>query len=123
MKRNGFNVLLWILSVFFFLSTFVMFSTSWVAILFIVPAILLNPPLSEKLQEKFNFRSGKGVKISAAMIPLIIFSAVMPAAPTVAGANNLVSSSVSSSTAVVSSEAEKILATQAASRRSDSPPQ
>lgn len=111
MKRNRFNVLLWILSVFFFLSTFVMFATSWVAILFIVPAILLNPLLSEKLQEKFNFRSGKGVKISAAMIPLIIFSAVMPTAPTVAGANNLVSSSVSSSTAVVSSEAEKKLAT------------
>ncbi|MDU7338623.1 MAG: ComEC/Rec2 family competence protein [Clostridium sp.] len=109
MKRKGFNVLLWILSVFFFLSTFIMFSTSWAAVFFIVPAVLLNPAISNNLHERFKFSSNKWVQISAAVIPLLIYSAVTPAVPDATGASTLATSSVSSSISVVSSQADKKL--------------
>lgn len=110
MKTKGLNALLWILSVFFFLSTFIMFSTSWAAAFFIVPAVLLNPAINKNLHERFKFSSNKWIQISAAIVPFLIYSAVAPATPAAAGTNNLVSSSVSSSASVVSSGAEKKLA-------------
>ena len=110
MKRTGKNILLWVLSVFFFLSTFIMLSTSWAAVFFIIPAVLLNPAISKNLQERFSFQSNKWVKISAAIVPFLIYGAVAPATPAAAGANNLISPSVSSSISAISSEVEKKLA-------------
>lgn len=97
MKNKTTNVILWILSVFFLLSVFIMLPTSWAAIFFIVPAILLNPVANNLLQQKFNFNNKWWIKLCSALIPLIIYGAVAPATSTTA-TPSLASSVVTSST-------------------------
>lgn len=78
MKDKAINIILWILSIFFLLSTFIMLSTTWAAILFIFPAILLNPLANQFLKNKFNFNNKRWIQICTALVPIIVYAIVAP---------------------------------------------
>ena len=81
MKGKVANFFLWILSISFFVCAVTMTTVSWAGILFLVPAVLLNPALNNLLRAKFNFGSRWWIKLCSAIVPMIIFGTVVPAAP------------------------------------------
>ncbi|XOQ45359.1 MAG: hypothetical protein ACFWTN_13075 [Clostridium sp.] len=78
MKGKISNILLWFLSIFFLLSTFAMFSTTWASIFFIVPAILLNPYASKWLKDKAGFNNKNWIRICSVVVPFVIYSIAAP---------------------------------------------
>lgn len=99
MKTKISNILLWVLSVFFLLTTFALLFTSWAAIFFIFPAILLNPLANRKLNEKLNFKNNHWIKICATIVPIIVYSIISQ--NTITTANNI--KSLSSTNSIISS--------------------
>lgn len=69
---------MWIVSIFFLLSTFLMFSTTWAAILFIIPAILLNPITNNFLQNRLGFNNKWWIKLCSILIPIVIYTIFAP---------------------------------------------
>lgn len=60
------------------LSTFVMFSTTWTSIFFLIPAVLLNPLANNVLRDKCSFNSKSWIKVCSVIIPIIIYSFSTP---------------------------------------------
>jgi competence protein ComEC len=124
LKRKISNILLWFLSIFFLLSTFAMFSTTWASIFFIVPAILLNPYVSKLLKDKAGFNNKNWIRVCSVVIPFIIYS--IAASPTATSTDSVVatSSQINSSSSdissAISSQTSSALLTSSSSAASSS---
>lgn len=81
-----------------------MLSTTWAAILFIFPAILLNPIANRLLKNKIGFENKKWIKICSILIPVIIYTAIAPYAAT--NTNSIDTTSAEDSSAAASSLCE-----------------
>jgi competence protein ComEC len=95
------NILLWFLSIFFLLSTFAMFSTTWASVFFVLPAILLNPYASKLLKDKAGFNNKNWIRACSVVISFIIYSMAVPPATTTdsvaaTSSQNALSSDISS---------------------------
>lgn len=96
------NIILWILSISFLLITVILLSTTWAAIFFIIPAVLLNPYVNKLLWDKFNFHNKAWIKIISAILPFIFYGIAVPTTSTTPNPNLV--SSLPSSAVISSSE-------------------
>ncbi|MCI1966846.1 MAG: MBL fold metallo-hydrolase [Oscillospiraceae bacterium] len=116
-SKKAIDILLWVLSIFFMLSTVTLLSTTWTAIFFILPAALLNPVINDLLKNKMGFNNKNWIKVCSVVIPIIIYSAVAPKVATTS-TNTAMPSSQNSS--VVSSAASSSKPSAESSESSES---
>jgi competence protein ComEC len=72
------NIIFWVLSIIFLIGALTCFSNGAAYLLFLIPALGINPMINTLLKQKLNFDNKWWIKLCSVLVPLIILCIVSP---------------------------------------------